>query len=161
MNERELRRVGVLTRVEAGELKLRHAAELMGRSYRQALRVWARYRAAGPEGLQHRNAGRRSNRAKPEKFRKKVLRLVRKKYGGEEGERFGPTLAAEHLEADDGQKIDHETLRRWMLAEGLWSRGRKRKQHRRRREGSRTLESWCSWTAASTSGWRGVGRSNA
>jgi hypothetical protein len=62
------------------------------------------------------------------------LRLVRKKYGGKEGERFGPTLAAEHLEADDGQKVDPETLRRWMLAEGLWSQGRKRKQHRRRRE---------------------------
>ncbi len=27
-----------------------------------------------------------------------------------------------------------ETLRRWMLAEGLWSWARKRKQHRERRE---------------------------
>jgi hypothetical protein len=30
--------------------------------------------------------------------------------------------------------VDHETLRRWMLAEGLWSRRRKRSPHRRRRE---------------------------
>jgi hypothetical protein len=66
--------------------------------------------------------------------RKKILGLVRKKYGGAEGVRFGPTLAAEHLERDDGLKLDHETLRRWMLAEGLWSRQRKRKQHRKRRE---------------------------
>jgi transposase-like protein len=63
-----------------------------------------------------------------------VLRLVRRRYGGEVGERFGPTLAAEHLQSDEGLKVDHETLRRWMLAEGLWSRERKRKQHRRRRE---------------------------
>ncbi len=134
MSEVELRRVGVLTRVQAGELKLVDAAEMMGVSYRQAIRVRGRYEAEGPEGLRHRNAGRRSNRAKPRKFREKVLRLVRKKYGGEAGERFGPTLAAEHLEADDRLQVDHETLRRWMLEEGLWSRGRKRKQHRRRRE---------------------------
>src|SRR5260370_8121249 len=30
--------------------------------------------------------------------------------------------------------MDVETLRRWMLAEGLWSRERKRRAHRRRRE---------------------------
>jgi hypothetical protein len=29
--------------------------------------------------------------------------------------------------------VDHETLRRWMLAAGLWSRARKRSSHRRRR----------------------------
>ena len=30
--------------------------------------------------------------------------------------------------------MDAETLRRWMLAEGLWSRERKGRKHRRRRE---------------------------
>ena len=30
--------------------------------------------------------------------------------------------------------MDQETLRRWMLAEGLWSRERKRKPHRQRRQ---------------------------
>jgi hypothetical protein len=30
--------------------------------------------------------------------------------------------------------VDHETLRRWMLTAGLWSRARKRGPHRRRRE---------------------------
>jgi hypothetical protein len=63
-----------------------------------------------------------------------VLQLVREKYGGAVGERFGPTLAAEHLSSEDGLKIDSETLRRWMLAEGLWSGERKRRPHRRRRE---------------------------
>jgi hypothetical protein len=59
---------------------------------------------------------------------------VREKYGGAVGERFGPTLAAEHLASEDGLRIDAETLRRWMLAEQLWSRQRKRRKHRRRRE---------------------------
>lgn len=133
MSEREWRRVGVMTRVEAKELKLVDAARLMELSYRQAIRVKARYKGRGAEGLRHGNAGRRSNRAKSARFRAQVLRLVRSKYGGEVGERFGPTLAAEHLEFDDGVHVHHETLRRWMLAEGLWSRQRKRKSHRQRR----------------------------
>src|SRR5208283_6209364 len=74
------------------------------------------------------------NRAKPEKFRRKVLRLIREKYSGTEQERFGPTLAAEHLADEDGLEVGEETLRRWMLAEGLWSRMRRRKAHRKRRE---------------------------
>jgi transposase len=134
MSEWELRRAEVLARVKAGELGLRNAAELMAVSYRQGRRLWKRYGEQGAKGLQHRSAGRRSQRAKAAGFREKVLRLVRRKYGGEVGERFGPTLAAEHLESDEGLKVDHETLRRWMLAEGLWSRERKRKQHRKRRQ---------------------------
>jgi len=46
--------------------------------------------------LKHRSAGRASNRAKPKKVRERALRLVPKKYSGAAGERFGPTLAAEH-----------------------------------------------------------------
>jgi len=134
MSEQELRRVEVLSRVPAGEWKLVDAAKLLGLCYRQTKRLWGRYGRGGAQALQHGNAGRPSNRAKPRKFREQVLRLVRSKYGGEAGERFGPTLAAEHLASDDGVKVDAETLRRWMLAEGLWSRERRRKQHRRRRE---------------------------
>jgi len=134
MSRTELRRAGVMARVEAGELKRVDAAVLMRVCYRQAIRIGKRYRAEGAAGLKHRNAGRPSNRAKPRRFREKVLGLVRRKYSGEEGERFGPTLAAEHLAADDGLRVDGETLRRWMLGAGLWSRGRKRKQHRQRRE---------------------------
>lgn len=134
MSERELRRVEVLSRVKEGELKLVDAAELMAIGYRQVKRLWKRYRKEGPEGLQHRSAGRESNGAKPKKFRERVLRLVRSKYSGEEGKRFGPTLAAEHLESDDGLKVNAETLRLWMLQEGLWSRQRQRKPHRQRRE---------------------------
>jgi hypothetical protein len=134
MSERELRRVEILSRVKAGELKLVSAAELMELSYRQGKRLWSRYRERGAEGLQHGNAGRASNRAKPRQIRGRALRLMGSKYGGGTADGFGPTLAAEHLEADDGLKVDHETLRRWMLSAGLWNRRRKRKQHRRRRQ---------------------------
>jgi transposase len=134
MSSRELERVGVLGRVASKALKLVNAAEILNMSYRQVKRLWKRYQQAGGEGLKHGSAGRASHRAKPEKFRRKVLRLVERKYSGEEEERFGPTLAAQHLAEEDRLKVDEETLRRWMLAEGLWSRRRKRKAYRKRRE---------------------------
>ena len=134
MSARELSRVGVMARVKSEELRLKDAAELMDLSYRQTKRLWRRYRREGGVGLKHRSAGRRSHRAYEEKFRSQVLKLVGEKYGGGPGRRFGPTLAAEHLASEDSLRVDAETLRRWMLDEGLWSRARKRRQHRRRRE---------------------------
>lgn len=134
MSKRELGRVEVLARVRSKLLRVVDAGRLMGVSYRQAKRLWKRYREEGSEGLKHRSAGRSSNHAHGWKFRQKVLRLVREKYGGPVGERFGPTLAAEHLASEDGLKVDAETLRRWMLAEGTWSRARRRRRHRQRRE---------------------------
>ena len=134
MSKRELRRVEVLSRVASEELKLVDVAELMEVSYRQAKRIWQRYRKEGAEGLKHRSAGGESNRAKSNEFREKVLGLVREKYSGTLKERFGPTLASEHLETEDNLEVHPETLRRWMLAEGLWSQVRKARKHRRWRE---------------------------
>jgi hypothetical protein len=134
MSRRELGRVEVLARVKSRQLRVVDAAVLMGVCYRQAKRLWKRYGEGGAAGLKHRSAGRRSNRAYAEPWRRKVLGLVREKYGGRVGERFGPTLAAEHLVCEDGLLVEAETLRRWMLAEGLWSRERRRRRHRRRRE---------------------------
>ena len=127
MSQKELGRVEVLARVGSGELRVVDAGQLMQVSYRQAKRLWKRYREGGPEGLQHGNAGRASNRCHAQKFRVRVLRLVREKYGGAVGERFGPTLAAEAepLASEDRLRVKAEALRRWMLQEGLWSRERR------------------------------------
>jgi transposase len=134
MSAKELKRAGVLARVAAETLSLRAAATVMAVSYRQAKRLYRRYRKRGAAGLRHGSAGRASNRATAARRKQRVLALVRAKYGGGLAERFGPTLAAEHLASEDGLTVDHETLRRWMLAAGLWSRARKRSPHRRRRE---------------------------
>lgn len=133
MSEEEVRRAGVLKRVKLGELTQVEAAQVLRLSYRQAKRLYSRYRQEGNKGLVHRSAGKPSNRARPSKERKRIIRLVRKHYSGGPGERFGPTLAAEHLQEDHGIAIDAETLRRWMLEEGLWTRERKRKPYRQRR----------------------------
>jgi transposase len=134
MSAKELTRAGVLARVVAGTLSLHGAAELMAVSYRQAKRLAGRFRADGAKGLQHRSVGRGSNAARNAAERERILALVREKYSGPVGERFGPTLAAEHLASEDGVRVHHDTLRRWMLEAGLWSRTRKRSPHRRRRE---------------------------
>jgi len=134
MSRRELERVEVMGRVGSGDLRVVDAGVMLALSYRQAKRLWRRYRERGAEGLKHGNAGRESNRGKPKQLRRRVLGLIGKKYSGSEAERFGPTLAAEHLAEEDGIVLDPETLRRWMLEAGLWSRRRKRKKHCQRRE---------------------------
>jgi hypothetical protein len=77
------------------------------------------------------------NHARPTADRDRILALVREKYSGPIDGRFGPTLAAEHLASEDQVTIHHDTLRRWMLVAGLWSRARKRSPHRARRERKR------------------------
>lgn len=101
MSGRELTRVEVLSRVQAGTLSLGSAATLMAVSYRQAKRLARRYRGVGAKGLRHRHAGGASNHARPPAERERVVALVREKYSGTRDERFGPTLAAEHLASED------------------------------------------------------------
>jgi transposase len=129
LSAKELSRAEVMGRVKAGSLRLREAAELLELSYRQGKRVWARYRGGGARELQHRNCGRRSNRAHPAEFRRTVLARVGERYAD-----FGPTLASEHLASEDGLQVPAESLRRWMREAGLWRRQRKRKPYRQRRE---------------------------
>jgi len=125
MSRKERERLEVCGRVKRGELSLVKAAELLELSYRQAKRVYRRYRKAGARGLVHQSRGRVSNRATPGKTRQTVLDRYRERYSD-----FGPTLASEHL-ARDGHAVDHETLRRWLLEGGLWQKRRRRRVHRR------------------------------
>jgi len=128
MSSSERKRLTLLTGVKEGRLSLAEVAESMGLGYRQAKRVWRRFKEQGDKGLVHRSRGRRGSRSKPTEMRATVLARYRERYPD-----FGPTLAAEKLR-EEGWEIDHETLRRWLVGEGLWESVRKRKQHRSRRE---------------------------
>ena len=128
LSTRERKRLELLSRVKDGSLKLVAVARLVGLSYRQLKRVWKRYREEGDGGLAHRGRGRASNRRTKEDVRRRVLARYAERYGD-----FGPTLASEYL-AQEGLRIDHETLRRWLLAKGLWQKQRKRQKHRQWRE---------------------------
>lgn len=129
MSTGERRRMALMTRVADGLLKLRVAGEMIRVSYRQVKRIWRRYRQEGDAGLVHRSRGRRSNRTRPAAERKRAVALYGKRYAG-----FGPLLASEHLATDHGIVVDHETLRRWLLAAELWHPRRRRATHRAARE---------------------------
>jgi transposase len=128
MSSKERKRMGVLVAVRAGELSLAEGAQVMKVSYRQAKRIWKRYRKKGDAGLMHRARGRAGTRGIVVRERERIVGRYRQRYAG-----FGPTLAAEYL-AKDGLVIDHETLRRWLLEAGLWEVSRGRPQHRQWRE---------------------------
>jgi transposase len=128
MSSKELRRKTVMDEVVGGRRKLRSAAEVLQISYRQCRRVYQRYRQQGDQGLIHRNRGRESNRKIGVEQRGRILARYQQRYAG-----YGPTFASEKLAAE-GLGLDHETLRRWLLEEGLWQRQRRRGPHRQRRE---------------------------
>lgn len=138
MSRKEFERGAVFRRVEGGGLTLKEAAPLLKMSYRQAKRMYRRFRGEGPVGLVHRGLGRVSNHARPAVEREQVVELVRAHYGGTAGrgpgQRFGPKLAAEHLWEDHGIAVPCSTLRDWMMDAGLWSRVRRSRPKPKRRE---------------------------
>lgn len=130
MSHRELERKRVMEHVHEGRMTLRKASELLQVSYRQAVRIYKRFKKQGAKGLVHLSRGRPSNRRHPESLRKKVMKRYKERYKEFEP---GPTLLAEKLAAEN-LVVDHETLRRWLIKEGEWKKKRKRNEHRSRRE---------------------------
>jgi len=128
MSTKELLRKSVFDRAIADRLPLTLAAQQLGLSYRQCKRLALRYRLEGDAGLVHRSRGRRSTRMLPDDLREHALALYRDNFDG-----LGPTLASEKLD-ELGVCVDHETLRRWLIADGQWQRKRRRGNHRERRE---------------------------
>jgi transposase len=133
MSDGELRRLEVLRDVDRGGLPVGAAAQLLGRSERQVWRLLKAFRAEGASGLISKKRGRPSNRKTATAVRAAVLWIVRQNYAD-----FGPTLAAEKLAGEHGFAFSSETLRKWMIAEGLWLDRKQRRRHvhqpRHRRE---------------------------
>ena len=129
MSQKERDRMKVIHQVAQGELRQRQAAQLVGLSERQVRRIVRRYEREGDVGLVHRSRGRASNRTIPATVREEAVRLIRECYSD-----FGPTLAGETLAERDGIVLSRETLRGWMIAEGLWKARRQRVGHRQWRE---------------------------
>jgi hypothetical protein len=108
------------------------AASVLSISERQAYRLLARYQQNGGFGLVHKARGRTSNRSHNPGVRKFAVELVKTHYAD-----FGPTLATEALAERHAIHVGRETLRRWMMADGMWLSRKQRKtfhQPRLRRE---------------------------
>lgn len=128
MSAKEIERLRVLQRVEAGSLTVVDAAEILNLSYRQASRIWQRYQEWGVHGLSHKSRGMPGKNCIDESLRKEALRLYKELYWD-----FGPTLAAEKLLERNDLQVNHETLRRWLIGDCQWSGKTKHRKHRRRR----------------------------
>src|ERR1017187_1018745 len=129
MSLKERKRMTIMAGVKGKALSQVQAAELMGLGYRQAKRIWRRYQAEGDAGLVHRLRGRVGLRRKAPAMRAHVLA----RYAEERYADFGPTLLAEEL-AKEGIEVDHDTVRRWLLAAGKLTVRRRKQQHRQWRE---------------------------
>ena len=125
----ERERAEVLWKVSKSSLSLAKAAELLGVSYRQVLRLWKRFQLDGASGLKHGLRDRVSNHRFDAGRRERVLELYRAKSGD-----FGPTLAVEYLGKLAGEELSEETLRQWLIEAGMWSARRRGAPHRQWRE---------------------------
>lgn len=126
MSTKERQLKALLEMVKRQQLTLKKVSEQMGLSHRQIKRIYKRYRTMGDSGLIHKSRGCITHRQHPQKSL--IIERYQARYEG-----FGPTLAAEKL-SEEGLKVDHETLRRWLLANGLWCKKRERSPYRQRRE---------------------------
>jgi len=129
MSGKERQRLLVLSRVRDQGMSLKKAAKVLSVSYRQTRRIYKRFIDEGDQGLVHKSRGKTSGRGFDLRVKQTVIDLYKNKYDG-----FGPTLAAEKMLEEDSIVLDHETLRRWLIKNGLLKRRRKRPSHRKRRE---------------------------
>lgn len=129
MGQKELIRTKLMEQVAQKQIRLKDAALKLKISYRQVKRIYKRYRENGDSGLLHGNLGKPSPRRTDPEIRNKALVLYVEHYPD-----FGPTLASEKLSEYHNIHVDHETLRRWLMAENLWARIRRSKTYRSRRD---------------------------
>jgi hypothetical protein len=121
MTVKEAERLGIMKQVDKKEFTLQKASEQMGVGFRQGKRIRKEYLINGAKGLVSKKYGQPSGNKIPEELKETIMTLVREKYPD-----FGPTLAKEKLEERHKRTISRETLRAWMMEDGLW-KGKKKK----------------------------------
>jgi transposase len=127
MNQYERDTLKIMAPVLQGKRTQAEAARLLRLSVRQVRRIQRKLEQGGDAALAHGLRGKPSNRRLQSEIRQQVLDLYRQRFVD-----FGPTFACEKL-AEQGLQVSPDTLRRWLLAEGLWQRRRRRDPHRSRR----------------------------
>ncbi|MBL7084520.1 MAG: ISNCY family transposase [Candidatus Omnitrophica bacterium] len=129
MSQKELKRLHVVHKIFDKKLKQVDAVGILGLCGRQIGRIVARIRKEGDRGIIHKSRSKPSNRTLPKKLKDKVIRLYRQKYPD-----FGPRFANEKLFEIDKIRIGDQTLRNWLIEDGVWQVTHKRRKYRRWRE---------------------------
>jgi transposase len=128
MSKKERERIAIMHNLTTGTMTITEASIALGISERHCRRLKASYLEKGDAALVHKLRGKPSNNGYSPAVKTTALTYVRRRYTD-----FGPTLLAETLEEQHDLRLSRETLRRWMLAEGLWQRVMKGRRHRKRR----------------------------
>jgi len=116
MNQREQRRVIILTQVVSGTMTVAEAAVQMGVCERQVRRVLAGFRRDGVVAVVHGNRGRPPAHTVPEETRQMVRALATGKYAG-----FNQQHLTEQLDEGEGVTLSRSTVRRILVGEGIAS----------------------------------------
>jgi DNA-binding Lrp family transcriptional regulator len=114
-----------LKRTRDGKMTQRQAAEKMGVSDRWVRALLVELKEKGDAVVVHGLRGQASNRRIDEEIRERAMAIVK----SPDWHDFGPTFAAEQLAKRHQIQVSKETMRQWMMGEGIWqSRGRKVKE---------------------------------
>jgi transposase len=124
MSKQEANQIAIFEKLEEKKMKQVKASKLLGISTRQIRRKLKRYRKDGVSGLVHQGRGKPSNNQVDQKEIDRALNLIEKKYPD-----FGPTFAHEKLVENHGIKFSIETLRKAMIAHGIWKTKSQKKAH--------------------------------
>ncbi|WGT52588.1 ISNCY family transposase [Thioclava nitratireducens] len=128
MSARELNRIEVLAQIDDGRLTVENGANMLGLTRRQVFRLLKRYRSDGAAAIRHKARGKPPNNRIHKAKRAYALTLIKENYAD-----FGPTLTAEMLAEQHGFRVSRETVRKWMVEDGLWlSRKQRRTFHQPR-----------------------------
>jgi Integrase core domain len=142
MGQKERDRLKILHEAATGLITQKQAAGQLHLCERQVRRLVAKLRSVGDRAVLHGLRGRRSNRRLDASIERRAMEECEKPECAD----FGPTYAAEHFRRALGIAVGKDTVRKWMMAAGLWqSRPRRAKQvhqWRQRRECAGELVQW-------------------
>lgn len=122
LKDEEKQKLEVVSSLLQRNLTNGQAAKKLGLSIRQIQRLKLEVKKHGHLALIHKLKGKPSNHKLSQDNKMKAISLVKEKYVD-----FHPTLASEKLEEYHSLYIKPETLRLWMIEEGLW-KARKQKR---------------------------------
>ncbi len=135
MSIKEARRLSVMEQLDKKAMTIDQASRELRVGQRQVLRIKHRFKTEGAVGIISRRRGKPNVRQIPQEVRQKALKAL----ADPVCKGWGPTFAKEKLSLMHKIEVSAETIRKWMIEEGLWKSKKKkeRKIYQRRTRRSR------------------------
>jgi len=115
MSIKELDRLDIIKKCADKTLSQDCGSSQLSISERHLRRLVSSFRLHGVDALISKHRGRPPNNKISDAVRTQALSLIHDKYSD-----FGPTLAHEYLTEQHGLKFSVETLRQWLIDDGIW-----------------------------------------